>query len=117
MGYRFFSALCGEYTRASILQQDSLVAAWTLQTLHPDHHSPGWLIQDSRRHAGNAALGSRGRLFLPLLGIAPARRLREAVRLEEICLALVGHQMRETSHADAEKRFTRRPEIPASRPL
>ena len=107
MGYRFFSELCGEYTRASIL----------LQILYPDHHSPGWLIHDPRGHTGTAALGSCGRLLLPLLGIAPARRLREAVRLEEICLALVGHQMRETSHADTEKRFTRRPEIPASRPF
>jgi hypothetical protein len=29
----------------------------------------------------------------------------------------VGHQMRETPHADTEERFTRRPEIPASGPF
>ena len=117
MGYRFFSVLCGEYPRASILQQNWLVAAWTLQTLHPGGHSPGWLIHDPRGYAWAAAHRSSWRLLLPLHGIAPARGLREVVRFEEICVALEGHQMRETSHADTEKRFTRWPEIPASRPL
>jgi hypothetical protein len=51
-----------------------------------------------------------------LRGIASARRLRKVMRFEAICLALVGHQVRETPHAYTGEQLKRRPEIPASRP-
>jgi hypothetical protein len=116
VAYRFFPAFSAKYARASILQQGHVVATGAPPTLRPTRHSPGLRFLAPRRHAGIAAHCSRGRMLLPLHGIAPARRLREVVRFETICLALVGHQMRETPHADTEERFTRRPEIPASGP-
>jgi hypothetical protein len=40
-------------------------------------------------------------MLLSLRGIAPARRLHEDVRFETVRLALVGKNVRETTHANA----------------
>ena len=67
------------------------------------------------RYAFAAAASSNRRLLLPLCGIETARRLREDVRVQEICLSLVGDEVRETSHEHADPRLPRRAKIPASR--
>jgi hypothetical protein len=50
----------------------------------------GYLARASSRHAG---------MLLRLRGIGRARRLREDVRVEEVCCAVVGHQLRQAAHA------------------
>lgn len=68
----------------------------------------------SRRHAVAASWHPHRWLLLPLRRIQGARRLREDVRVEEIRVSLVGHQLREASHEHTARRFPRRPTIRAS---
>ncbi len=100
-GYRFSPALSAEYPHAPVLQQSHLVAASPLQALPPGNHFPDLFTHASRGHARIAADCSGRRLLLPLCGIAPARRLCEALRFQAICRTLARNEVREATHADA----------------
>src|SRR5438874_6262907 len=49
----------------------------------------------SCRHPGSVARYADGWLLLPLCGIEAARRLHKDVRIQEICVPLVGQELRE----------------------
>lgn len=53
-------------------------------------------------------------LLLPLCGIEARGRLRKDVRIQEICVSLVGQELREAAHEHAEARLARRTAIPTS---
>lgn len=53
-------------------------------------------------------------LLLPLRGIEARGRLRKDVRIQEICVSLVGQELREAAHEHAEARLARRTAIPTS---
>jgi len=97
--YRFFLVISSEYSHAQAVQQDRLSAAPLRQSLSSRHHAPGLFTYAPRGHFWFTAKRSRGRMLLPLFGIARARWLRENVRFETARLTLVGNDLRETSHA------------------
>lgn len=53
-------------------------------------------------------------LLLPLCGIEARGRLRQDVRCQEICVSLVGQELREAAHEHAEARLARRTAVPTS---
>ena len=53
-------------------------------------------------------------LLLPLYGIEARGRLRKDVRIQEICVSLVGQELREAAHEHAEARLARRTAVPTS---
>lgn len=53
-------------------------------------------------------------LLLPLCGIEARGRLRKDVRIQEICVSLVGQELREAAHEHAEARLARWTAIPTS---
>lgn len=53
-------------------------------------------------------------LLLPLCGIEARGRLCKDVRIQEICVSLVGQELREAAHEHAEARLARRTAIPTS---
>ena len=53
-------------------------------------------------------------LLLRLCGIEARGRLRKDMRIQEICVSLVGQELREAAHEHAEARLARRTAIPTS---
>src|SRR6267378_370176 len=98
--YRFFCTLAPECRHESAaLQchspldphpQTSLRGSSALRLLH----------YPSGGHAGAAPQNPCGRMLLSLRGIAFRYRMREDVRFEKVCSALVGADLRQTSHAN-----------------
>jgi len=70
----------------------------------------------SCRHAFPAPARHHWRLLLPLRGIQSTRRLRENVRVEEICVPLVGHQLRQASYEHPAPRLSCWSPVSASSP-
>lgn len=66
-----------------------------------------------RYHNTSAPYADRW-LLLPLCGIEARGRLRKDVRIQEICVSLVGQELREAAHEHAEARLARRTAIPTS---
>src|SRR5207237_1268456 len=68
----------------------------------------------SCRHPGSVARYADGWLLLPLCGIEAARRLHKDVRIQEICVPLVGQELREATHEHTQARLARRTAVPTS---
>lgn len=66
-----------------------------------------------RYHNTSAPYADRW-MLLPLCGIEARGRLRKDVRIQEICVSLVGQELREAAHEHAEARLARRTAIPTS---
>lgn len=66
------------------------------------------------RYHNTAAPSAVRWLLLPLCGIEARGRLRKDVRIQEICVSLVGQELREAAHEHAEARLARRTAIPTS---
>jgi hypothetical protein len=67
-------------------------------------------------HIQRPAVGSDLQLLLPLRGVACSKRVREDVRVAEVCFTLVGQFLREAPPAGAQGKSRREPAVAASRP-
>jgi len=114
--YRFFSKSWRKMAHANFSQGNTLAPPALRSAPRLGSLLPRRRVSSSRRHAFPAAPRPHGRLLLPLRGIQSPRRLRENVRVQKICLPLVGHQLRQASLEHATPRRQRRPEISASTP-
>jgi hypothetical protein len=114
--YRFFSSYSSESLHARAHQEIPLPPPPCLAIPQPWHHLPAVFLHPLRRYFRHAAKCSSREVLLPLLGISRARRLRKNVRVEALCLPLVGKNLRETPHAVAGSQFQRRPPLPPPRP-
>jgi hypothetical protein len=74
------------------------------------------LVPRAGRHARTLAANSRRRMLLPLRGSTPRSWMYENVRTTEICFALVGHKVRQTSDQRPGGESRRQPTLAASRP-
>ena len=68
----------------------------------------------ARRYDNTVAPYAHRWLLLPLYGIEARGRLRKDMRIQEICVSLVGQELREAAHEHAEARLARRTAIPTS---
>lgn len=114
--YRFFSKGWRKMAHANFSQWDNLAPQVLSQAARINNLFTRGSASSSCGYAFPAALRSHFQLLLPLRGIQGARRLREDVRVQEIRVSLVGHQLRQAAHEHAPPRFSRRPALPASRP-
>ena len=114
--YRFFPESWRKMAHANFSHWNTLAPPALRSAPRLGSLLPRRRVASSRKHAFHAAPRPHGRLLLPLRGIQSARRLRENVRVQEICVPLVDHQLRQTSHEHSAPRFQCRPAIPASTP-
>src|SRR6266568_1910021 len=114
--YRFFPKARRKMAHANFSQWNTVApqvfgTASRFRPLLPRLHASA-----SCRHTFPATARHHWRLLLPLRGIQSPRRLRENVRVEEICVPLVGHQLRQASHEHPAPRLSCRPAVSASSP-
>jgi hypothetical protein len=114
--YRFFSTYSSESLHARAHQEIPLAPPPCLAIPRTCPYPPAVLLHALRRHFRHAAKCSSCEVLLPLLGITHARRLRKNVRVEALCLPLVGKNLCETPHAFTRPQFQRRPPLPPPRP-
>ena len=114
--YRFFSKRWRKMAHANLSQWNTLAPQVFRPATRLGCLLPRLSASASRRHAFPAAQRSLWRLLLSLRRIQNPWPLRENVRVQEIRIPLVGHQLRQAPHEHATPRFPRRPPLPASRP-
>ena len=98
--YRFFPALPPESIHAAAILQCCSSVDFHSQTSLRGSSALCLLHYPSGGHAGAAPQNPCGRMLLSLRGIAFRYRMREDVRFEKVCSALVGADLRQTSHAN-----------------
>ena len=98
--YRFFPALPPECIHATAIPQCCSSLDFHSQTSLRGSSALCLLRCPSGGHAGAASENPCGRMLLSLRGIAFRYRMRKDVRFEKVCAALVGADLRQTSHAN-----------------
>jgi len=101
-----------EYAKLSLgnpFRPPTLVTPFRRGNLHACPHSLA-----ACRHPGSVTQYAGDWLLLPLCGIEAARQLRKDVRIQEICVPLVGQELREATHEHTKARLACRTAVPTS---
>ena len=93
--YRFFSRAARESRHARALHYLFFAKNAALEITAIGHYAVGHVMELAGGHTHLAEIDASWRLLLPLLEGQSVRKLRQDVRNAEICVAMVGHLLRE----------------------